>query len=475
MSKPKQRADLPPHSVENEAGVIGCILLDPTTLADVKARFGRDTFNVFYDLRHQEIYKAILAGATDIITLQQKLRDEKLLDSCGGISYIAKLPDLVPSASNLPLYLDVVCEKFEIRRIIERCSDVISRAKTWSGDIEDLRWATRSDLSEFFIAGERNKLPDIEDANDFIAFDLDEPPQVIQGILHKGCKLALGGGSKTFKTWCFLDLALSVSHGLPWLGFETQKLKTIYVNLELPSWHLQRRLNSIARKREITIDPGQIGIWNLRGFAASYVELIPKLAAKLIESHAGLVILDPIYKLYGDADENSVTAVTALLNSLERLAQKTGAAIAFAAHFSKGNQAGKEAIDRISGSGAFARDPDAILTFTRHEEKNAFTVDSTLRNCKPVDPFVVRWNAPLMTRDDELDPSKLKETKPTRGVKYKATMLSDLLTCPMTASDWQEKVSEETGMARAKFYDLKKLLEDLKSVKRDPFGKWVKC
>jgi len=38
---------------------------------------------------------------------------------------------------------------------------------------------------------------------------------------------------------------------------------------------------------------------------------------------------------------------------------KTGAAVGFGAHYSKGNQAGKEAIDRVSGSGVFARDPIA--------------------------------------------------------------------------------------------------------------------
>src|SRR3954470_23651854 len=42
-----------------------------------------------------------------------------------------------------------------------------------------------------------------------------------------------------------------------------------------------------------------------------------------------------------------------------------------AGHFAKGNAAAKETIDRISGSGVFARDPDSLITFTKHEEQGS--------------------------------------------------------------------------------------------------------
>lgn len=99
------------------------------------------------------------------------------------------------------------------------------------------------------------------------------------------------------------------------------------------------------------------------------------------------------------------------MNDIERLAVKTGAAVAFAAHYSKGNQAAKEAIDRVSGSGVFARDPDSLLMFTKHQEADCFTVEATLRNFPPLDPFVVRWEYPLFHRDSELDPTNLKTVR----------------------------------------------------------------
>ena len=96
------------------------------------------------------------------------------------------------------------------------------------------------------------------------------------------------------------------------------------------------------------------------------------------------------------------------MNSIETLAVKTGAAVAFRAHYSKGNQAGKEAIDRVSGSGVYARDPDSLLNFTSHQEADCYTVEATLRNFPPMAPFVVRWEYPLFTRDASLNPTDLK-------------------------------------------------------------------
>ena len=53
-------------------------------------------------------------------------------------------------------------------------------------------------------------------------------------------------------------------------------------------------------------------------------------------------------------NENGTHEMAALMNSIEHLAVETVAGVAFAAHYSKGNQAAKEAIDRVSGSGVFS-------------------------------------------------------------------------------------------------------------------------
>jgi hypothetical protein len=319
-----------------------------------------------------------------------------------------------------------------------------------------------------------NGLPAIVDALDFTSAELNPPVEVVEGILHQGCKMALGGGSKTFKSWALLDLAISVSLGVPWLGFPTSRAKVCFINLELSDWSIYKRLRSIAKARGITLERGQFRVWNLRGHATGYKELLPILAAELAKGGFGLLILDPIYKLYGDSDENSARDISAMLNQFERLAKDTGAAIAFAAHFSKGNQASKEAIDRISGSGCFARDPDAILTLTRHEEENAFTVDSTLRNHASVEPFAVRWKFPVLSRDDELDPAKIKQ--PNRGGRAQSFTVAMLVEClgdkKLSSERLQKLCMSENRISRPTFYRLFKEAKQAGQIAETGKGKW---
>jgi hypothetical protein len=136
--------------------------------------------------------------------------------------------------------------------------------------------------------------------------------------------------------------------------------------------------------------------------------LIPKILARIKDGRYGLIILDPIYKGLGKRDENKAGDIASLCNEIEQLAVQSGAAVVFGAHYSKGNQASKEAIDRIGGSGVFARDPDVILTMTPHEDKDAYVVDLTLRALPQVDPFVVRWQGVQFHRDNTADPERLR-------------------------------------------------------------------
>lgn len=257
-------------------------------------------------------------------------------------------------------------------------------------------------------------LPPIVDATEFLAENFTLPCELIRGVLHQGSKMVLGGGSKTFKTWTLLDLAVAVATGEPWLSFKTAKGRVLFLNFEIQREFFQQRLHAVAKEKGVTLTKGQIDVWNLRGHATGYEHLLPRIIERVKKSGYALIVLDPIYKVYGNTDENSAGAVAQLLNAIEMLAVNTRAAVAFGAHHSKGNQAGKEAIDRISGSGVFARDPDSILNFTRHTEQDAFTVESTLRNFKPVQPFVVRWRYPLMRLAPDLDPTAFKKTGPKK-------------------------------------------------------------
>jgi hypothetical protein len=314
-------------------------------------------------------------------------------------------------------------------------------------------------------------LPPIEDVCDLFRNDILLPPELVHGILHKGSKLSFGGASKGFKTWTLDWLAMAVANGLPWLGFNTTRSKVLLIDLELQKVFCRQRLLTLREVLHITAEPGWLDVWNLRGYAASHTEIFPRIIERIAGKDYGLVVLDPIYKLYGDqCDENSARDVAALMNSIENLTVITGAAVAFGSHFSKGNQAGKDAIDRVSGSGVFARDPDSLLNLTAQAETDCcYTLDATLRNFPPMKPFVVQWSFPLFDRRNDLDPTALK--KAGRPRVYSAEDLFDALEGEMGAVKWQKQSGIKSGDV---FRQLRTELLEAKRVEQTTRG-WKKC
>jgi len=134
---------LPPHSVEAERGVLGCILLDPPHCLGECIESLKSGAEVFYDLKHQVIYDALVAmnikgDAIDVITLQQSLKDHKQLEAVGGIAYLMSLADAVPSPANLKFYLNIVLDKHILRRIIRVSSEVVSDSFEFEGEVDRL-------------------------------------------------------------------------------------------------------------------------------------------------------------------------------------------------------------------------------------------------------------------------------------------------------------------------------------------------
>jgi DNA-binding transcriptional ArsR family regulator len=252
-------------------------------------------------------------------------------------------------------------------------------------------------------------LPEILTLEQLAAAAVPPPPLIIEGILHQGCKMIVGGTSKSNKSWCLLDLALSVASGQPWWGRQCAKLPVVYINFELHTWAVCQRINALCGARPECKGMGKsLHVWNLRGHNADITLLRPKLEEQLAKYQFGLIILDPAYKVLGNRDENANGEIASLMNEFEAMAQKTGAAIVVAHHFAKGDSTAKSAMDRMSGAGAWARDPDSIVVLTPHEEPDCFTVTSILRNLPQLPEFVVAWDYPLMKLASDLNPEALR-------------------------------------------------------------------
>jgi hypothetical protein len=291
-------------------------------------------------------------------------------------------------------------------------------------------------------------LPPIVSGADFTAQQHTEPAQVISGVLHRGSKGIYAGPSKACKTWVLLDLAFAVAAGDSWLDFPTAQGRVLYINFELQPFALHKRLHAIAGARDTCV-PADLHIWNLRGHARPLCELVPHILRHAKDEGYSLIVPDPIYKTLAGRNENDAGDIGELCLELDDLAVQTGAAIFFGHHFAKGNAAGKNHIDRASGSGVWARDPDAILTATENEAEGCFSIEMTLRNFAPVDPFAVRWNHPRMTRDNAVDPLRLK--KQGRNEAYPVEMIMGCLSGAMSTMQWFKVCAGENGISKPTF------------------------
>lgn len=190
-------------------------------------------------------------------------------------------------------------------------------------------------------------------------------PPLIDGILRQGHKMLLAGPSKAGKSFALIELCVAIAEGGRWMGtWQCAKGRVLYVNLELDPASAMLRFRDVYGA--LGIEPrgvSNIDVWNLRGRSVPMDRLAPSLIRRALKTRPIAVIIDPIYKVI-TGDENSASEMARFCNQFDTVAQQVGCAVIYCHHHSKGYQGGKRSMDRASGSGVFARDPDALLDMT---------------------------------------------------------------------------------------------------------------
>ena len=211
-----------------------------------------------------------------------------------------------------------------------------------------------------YIEESTDDLPDIEAADDFIASPPPLAEPIIDGVLRRRHKMLVSGPSKAGKSYLLMELALAVAAGRDWLGWSCHQGRALYINLELDAASCKHRFADLCKALDYRPMKGALDVWNLRGKSAPLSEIAPKLIRRCRDRSYAVIIIDPIYKVI-TGDENTAADMSRFCNFFDFIADRTGAAIVVCHHHSKGDQGQKKSMDRASGSGVFARDPDALL------------------------------------------------------------------------------------------------------------------
>lgn len=243
--------------------------------------------------------------------------------------------------------------------------------------------------------------------------------ELIPGILRLGHKMLIAGPSKAGKSFLLIGLAIAIAEGGEWLGMKCRQGRVSYINLELDRPSCLDRFKEVYNRLGIKPEhTNNLNVWNLRGKSVPMNKLSQIIIHRFKDRNYSAVIIDPIYKVI-TGDENNATEMSQFCSYFDQIATELDASVIYCHHHSKGASSKySNAADRSSGSGVFARDPDAILDMrelktdgieSKYREAHpdacnvltAWEVRGTLREFAPMPPKRVWFDHPIHVPDAE--------------------------------------------------------------------------
>ena len=272
---------------------------------------------------------------------------------------------------------------------------------------------------------------------------------VIEGLARRGEVVNIVAATKIGKSWLALLLLLCVSTGRLWLGRRTTKGRVLLLDNELHSETIQNRIHAVATAAGIVQRPDDAAFdyVELRGEAIGIGDIEYQLSA-FQPGDLTLIVMDAKYRFFGNGmQENSNDDQTAFHNAVDRLAKQLNCVIVLVHHSTKGDQSGKSVVDVGSGGGSQARAADCHLVLRPHEDgDNLCVLDAALRTFKKVEPQTLRWEFPLWSHDESVEPTvKQAQTRNDsiveRSQKTKVTTILDMLRRSPDGIETESKLS----------------------------------
>ena len=163
----------PPQAPDIEEAVLGALLLEPESIADV-----RDTLvpECFYKQENRKIFMAISAlasrhAAVDIYTVAQELAKNGELDEVGGEVYLSRLSMKIAAAAHLEYHTTILVQKYIQRELISISYQTIKDSFEDNIPVDDLLDNTQERL---FSLADRNMRKDYQNISDILSAVIDD-------------------------------------------------------------------------------------------------------------------------------------------------------------------------------------------------------------------------------------------------------------------------------------------------------------
>lgn len=397
---------VPPHNIEAEQAVLGCMLIDSDIIPSVTELIKSEDF---YRDDHKEICEAILditerAGPVDIITVSEQLQLRGTLDAVGGLDYLASISGAVPTTANAKHYAKIVEEKSLLRKLVKAASDISGMC--FDSSDEAIYVLDKAEKSIFDILQKRstqgfthikdvlletfNRLEELYNSKSYITgiptgfTDLDLKTAGLQNsdLILIAARPGMG------KTAMGLNIAqyAAVRKHVPVAIFNLEMSKDQLVNrmlssevmvdsqkmrtgkLEDDDWNKIAQALAPLSEAPIFIDdtPG-ISVMDIRA----------KCRRLKLEKNLGLVVIDYLQLMQGRGRvENRQQEVSEISRSLKILAKELNVPVVTLSQLSRGPESRNDHRPMLSDlreSGAIEQDADIVMFLYRDDYYNPDT------------------------------------------------------------------------------------------------------
>jgi len=184
-----ETSKIPPHNKEAEQSVLGSILIDKDAILKIIDLISSDDF--YYDV-HKMIYEAMVDlynrhDPIDLLTLANVLEERKQIDTVGGPAYLAELTSVVPTATHVFKYAQIVKNKATLRKMIKAGSVITGCGFDEDENIEKLLETAEKEvfsISQTFLKDRFVHVRDIltQRYEEFSALHMADDKEKVKGI-----------------------------------------------------------------------------------------------------------------------------------------------------------------------------------------------------------------------------------------------------------------------------------------------------
>ncbi len=295
----------------------------------------------------------------------------------------------------------------------------------------------------------------------FMAAHIPVPAWLAEGFWVEGSHGIVAGEPKTYKSTVVLDLAVSVASGRPFLGeFPVHAPgPVVVIQDENSTWTMQDRIRKIAASkgltgttRELGSDvelsfPGALPITLLNRYGYSLLEEADRSALEThIQSiHPRLIVLDPLYLMLGDADENSSKDLRPVLSWLLQLSTRYQTAVLLIHHSGKSRDDARGGKRMLGSTTLHGWTDSALYISLVSEPEDDYPTIAIEREFRS---FPHQKSVELSFEMGE--PGELTYIPTLRAVEDKFTQLSDWLRINKDAGASVQQVMDAFNLSRQK-------------------------